>query len=424
MAVARQEQAVRRARERATKGIGLYLHIPFCQTKCAYCDFNTYAGLNHLVQDFVPALCRELRLWGEALGAVPVRSVFFGGGTPSLLTPEQISAVLDGVRTAFRLGEDAEVSAEVNPEDASVERLAGFRAAGINRLSMGVQTLDAGLLRVLTRRHSAERAVEAFRNARAAGFANLNLDLMYGLPLQTMDQWRATLERVVELRPDHLSAYCLTVEQGTPLHKSVRKGELPEPDADLAAEQYELAEAVMGEAGYRHYEISNWALRGKECSHNLIYWRNEEYLGVGPGAHSYLGGFRFATLLSPHAYLERLANAGGQPQLAAWDGVSRETLARIPTVADVEAIDVPLEMAETAMLVLRLDDGLRDAPFAERFGKGFMGCFGGVFEEMRAAGLVNITPGGGDGQVVLTARGRLLSNEVFRRLLTVRFGKK
>ncbi|MBM3946467.1 MAG: coproporphyrinogen III oxidase family protein, partial [SAR202 cluster bacterium] len=224
--------------QRRAEGIALYFHIPFCQTKCSYCDFNTYAGLNDLIPAYVRALNAEVANWGRLLDRSRVATVFFGGGTPSLLSPRQMASVMDAVRRAFALAPHAEVTAEANPEDITVERLRGFMECGVNRLSMGSQTLDRGLLKLLSRRHTAERAVEALATAREVGFRNVNLDLMYGLLLQTMEQWQATVHRVLELRPEHLSAYCLTLEEGTPLHRWVRRGSLPEPDPDLAADMY------------------------------------------------------------------------------------------------------------------------------------------------------------------------------------------
>ncbi|MSQ13661.1 MAG: radical SAM family heme chaperone HemW [Dehalococcoidia bacterium] len=405
--------------EAGAGGIALYLHIPFCQTKCSYCDFNTYAGINDLIPGFVRALCGEIAQWGRLLGGPEVETVFFGGGTPSLLSPEQLALVMDTIRGSFRLSPGAEVTTEANPEDVTRERMAGFLACGVNRVSMGVQTLDRGLLKVLGRRHTVERAGEAMKAARAAGFTSINLDLMYGLSLQTLDQWRATLQGVLALRPEHLSAYCLTLEEGTALHRWVRRGSLPEPDEDLAADMYNLAEDVLGQTGYRHYEISNWTLPGQECRHNLVYWRNGPYLGVGPGAHSHLGGYRFATGLSPHEHLRNVA---------AWETrrqtresiLSEPLLKSIPTVAEVEAIDRRLEMAETAMLALRLDEGLDLGAFEDRFGQAADDAFPGVFAEMREAGLVDITESLDGPCCVLTPRGRLLSNEVFQRLLSVR----
>ena len=292
------------------ESIGLYLHIPFCRTKCPYCDFNTYAGILPLLPSYLEALQTEVRLWGQRLGAPEVVSVFLGGGTPSLLQPGQMDRLLGVIREAFRLREDAEVSAEVNPDDVTVERIEGFLSSGVNRVSMGVQSLDRGLLEVLGRRHDDKGAIRAFRAIREAGCANVSVDLMYGLPYQTLEQWDSTLQGVLDLGPDHVSAYCLTLEEGTPMEHKARLGLLPEPDPDLAAEMYGRAEERLGSAGYDCYEISNWARPGRECRHNLVYWRNQPYLGVGPGAHSFLGGHRFRVVDSPAEYIARVGSWG------------------------------------------------------------------------------------------------------------------
>ena len=271
--------------------ISLYLHVPFCVTKCNYCDFNTYAGIEELMPEYVSAVIEEIGMWGEGLGEeVVVPTIFFGGGTPSLLPVEDVGRILSACRRSFRCEEGMEVTLESNPGDLSVEHLEGLRGVGVNRLSIGVQSFSDAHLLALTRRHSAVEAERAFGMAREAGLDNVNVDLMFGLPRQTLEEWKESVERVICLGPEHLSLYALTLEEGTPLHRDVYKRLTPEPDADLAAEMYLYAMEALGESGYGQYEISNWARWGRECKHNLVYWRNEEYLGIGAGAHSFLGG--------------------------------------------------------------------------------------------------------------------------------------
>jgi oxygen-independent coproporphyrinogen-3 oxidase len=400
-------------------GIALYIHIPFCQTRCPYCDFNTYAGLGHLIPKYLGALQREIRAWGLVLGRPTVNTVFLGGGTPSLLTPTQIGELLDSVKAAFAVHPQAEVSAEANPDDVTTERMAAFRALGVNRLSMGVQSLDDGLLNVLGRRHDSAQAEEAFRLMRSAGCSNISMDLMYGLPAQTMDQWRQTVRRLLEMAPEHVSAYCLTLEEGTPLASSVKAGRVPDPDQDLAADMYLWAEDALAAEGYLHYEISNWARPGFESRHNLTYWRNLPYLGVGPGAHSFLGGYRFANLDPPPTYIQRVSGwavleAGGAvPTL---DVVLTQ---RQGAVADVEAVDRRLEMAETVMLGLRLGEGVGVEAFRSRFGRELREVYASVLPGLEAAGLLEAAAEPAGGSVRLTDRGRLLGNEVFVRILGV-----
>jgi oxygen-independent coproporphyrinogen-3 oxidase len=397
-------------------GIALYLHIPFCQTKCPYCDFNTYAGIAHLLPSYLDALAAELRLWGGVLGHPHVNTVFLGGGTPSLLTPPQLRALLDAVREAFPVRGDAEVTAEANPDDVTAARVEGFLEAGVNRVSMGVQSLDPDLLRLLGRRHGAAEAIRAYHCLREAGCHNVSLDLMYGLPFQTLAQWQSTLAAALELAPEHLSAYCLTLEDGTPMERQVREGGIPEPDPDLAATMYEAAHEFLAHPGYRGYEISNWARHGFESRHNLTYWRNLPYLGVGPGAHSYLGGCRFGLVTAPVEYIQRVKQwAAAGPQGAGHLGAA--ALQRAPTVATLEAVDLTLEMAETLMLGLRLEEGVGFREFRERFRCDLSQVYGAVIEEVMALELAEVRGEGEARRLGLTPRGQLLGNQVFLRFL-------
>ena len=389
--------------------LALYIHIPFCETKCPYCDFNTYASIEHLIPAYMDALVGELRLWGAALDSPRVQSIFFGGGTPSYLPSEDIRRLLDTARSGFVVAGEAEITLESNPGDVTEERLATWKDSGINRLSIGVQSLDDGLLQLLGRRHSAEEATEAFRHAQAAGFDNINLDLMYGLPRQNLEQWRKTLEQTLVLHPEHLSLYCLTLEEGTPLEARVRQGVLPTPDSDLAADMYELAEGMTAQEGYQQYEISNWALPGRACSHNLTYWRNQPYLGVGPGAHSSLNGQRSANLRSPRQYIQRVHRWA--ESAIAFEGL--QAAQECGPVEMVEAIDKRLEMGETMMLGLRLAEGVAASGFKARFGVELRDTFGPPIHELEGAGLLQWD----DVSLVLTPRGRLLGNEVFQRFL-------
>ena len=392
-----------------SRSISLYVHIPFCETKCPYCDFNTYAGIESLIPGYVAALRAEIGLWGRLLGRPAVATVFFGGGTPSYLPAEDIGSLVDTVARAFDLDQVSEISLEANPGDLTPDKLAAYLDSGIDRLSIGMQSLDDRLLALLGRRHSADQAVDAFRMAVDAGYSNVSIDLMYGLPHQGIDVWERTLSSAADLRPDHISMYCLTLEASTPMEQSVRTGELPEPDADLAADMYLMAEDAMDRLGYRHYEISNWAQPGKESRHNLTYWRNEPYLGVGPGAHSYLAGHRFSNMRSPRDYTLSLEDGRRDPFTA--DPLTGEHLRAVPVVETVEYIDRRLEMAETMMLGLRLDSGVGNAAFARRFGVAPADVYPDTVEELQTAGLLALT----EGCVRLTARGRLLGNEVFGR---------
>ena len=426
--------------------IALYVHIPFCETKCPYCDFNTYAKIESLIPGYVDALRTEIELWGGLLGSPPVRTVFFGGGTPSYLPSNEISALMATVSESFALQDDAEITLEANPGDFTPDKLNHFLDAGINRLSIGVQSFDDGLLTLLGRRHSAADAVEAYRMAHDAGFDNVSIDLMYGLPHQTIDHWRESLARTGDLHPPHVSLYALTLEGGTPMEHSVSQGTLPTPDPDLAADMYAMAEHDLGALGYRHYEISNWAADGKLGLHNIVYWRNEPYLGVGPGAHSSLANHRFSNLKPPREYIRKLAECAtslattfpvsdhlrhennplaarsrGGFQTRPYSGamVTQEgnpkdahaAIRSIPVVDTIEFIDRRLEMAETMMLGLRLDTGVSVREFEARFGASPVDVYRDIFDELWPTGLVETV----DGSIRLTHKGWFLSNEVFVR---------
>jgi len=390
----------------------LYIHIPFCKTKCPYCDFNTYAGIEQLIPSYIDALIKELRLWASALGPITINTVFFGGGTPSYLTSMHIEQLLRITNSLFTVPKDAEISLESNPNDICEDKLAEWIKAGINRLSIGVQSLDDNLLRVLGRRHSKKDAIEAFRNARQSGFENINIDLMYGLPYQKIEQWQETLHYALDLEPQHLSLYCLSIEKGTPFETSVQKGFIPTPDSDLAADMYELADKLVGESGFEQYEISNWAIPGYVCHHNINYWRNQSYLGVGPGAHSHMRGRRFANIDSPRAYIQKV-KALDSSSFGSWNF---ESAIENGPIEFVEVIDERLDVAETIMLGLRLTDGIFSNDFTSRFGYDITDKFSGVIKELEQYGLLKHDTN----RLYLTPRGRLLGNEVFERFLMYR----
>jgi oxygen-independent coproporphyrinogen-3 oxidase len=377
----------------------LYLHIPFCHTRCHYCDFNTYAGILSLREPYVRALLNEIALAGE-MARLPdgsprrSRTIFFGGGTPSLLNVEQVSRVLAACRAAFALDEHAEITLEANPGTLSLERLQGLRAAGVKRLSLGSQSFDAGLLRSLGRIHTPQEITQAVHGARLTGFPSINLDFMFGLPAQTMRQWQETLDEALNLRPEHLSLYSLIIEEGTPFKTWTDEGCITPGDEDLCADMYEYAEQRLKAAGYLNYEISNWSLPGHQCEHNLTYWRNLPYIGMGAGAHSFFAGKRFSNVLDPQEYI-RLLKAN-----------------QLPVAATTEVTRLE-EMTETAFLGLRTAMGLHLPTFAERFGASFEQFVGDRLHPVEEAGLLEHE----HAWLRLSERGRLLGNEVFFRLL-------
>ncbi len=392
--------------------MGLYVHVPFCKTKCPYCDFNTYQGIENLMEPFLPALTAEIGCWGETLAHPAVKSVFFGGGTPSYLPPGHIQHILAAIQASFQVDPGAEITIEANPGDLDAAACAGILGQGVNRLSIGVQSLDSGLLNLLGRRHQASDAVQAFEAARQAGFDNVNLDLMYGLPNQSMEQWRQTLDSLTGLAPEHISLYALTLEEGTPMHRWAAEGRIPEPDPDLAADMYQYARESLAAAGYHHYEISNWSLPGRACGHNLVYWENGPYLGVGPGAHSRLGDYRFWTVLSPRDYNSKAsawADAGTQPV----DELAEPVLQGVSTLGGWERLGLETTCSETMFLGLRLLDGLDLTGASALAGVDLAKKFQAPIQECIQLGLLEQ-----EGDCLrLTESSYLIANQAFTRFL-------
>ena len=377
-------------------GPHLYLHVPFCRARCRYCDFVSYPGQEHLHQAYVRALCQEVGLvgGGGALGApVGPPTLYIGGGTPTVLPPAGLAALLEACSQALDLGA-AEVTVEANPGTVTLETLRALRSLGVNRLSLGVQSFSDQALRLLGRIHTAQEARQAYAWARRAGLPQLNLDMIFGLPGQTLGDWQRDLEGAIVLEPEHLSLYCLTLEEGTSLAQAVERGELPALDEDLAAEMVLWTEERLEAAGYQHYEISNWARPGCWSRHNIAYWRNEDYRGCGVAAHSHAGRRRWANTRSLEEYLHALQQG------------------RLP-VAEEEELDEATAMGETMMLGLRLSEGVPHAVFRQRYGVEMAAVYGPILSELVAQGLLEV-----DGRGVrLTGRGRLLGNQVFGRFL-------
>ena len=370
----------------------LYIHVPFCRRKCGYCSFISFAGREEDRAQYITALCHELR---QRLDGQRLTSIFFGGGTPSLLPLADIESILETVSRYADIAPDAEISLEANPGTIGAAYVTGLRSLGVNRLSLGVQSFDNKELAVIGRIHSTEQAKQAVDDARRAGFDNLNIDLIYGLPGQDLADWRRNLEQAIGLRPEHLSLYALSLEPECPMSLAIGDGRLPDLDADLAADMYQSAEDSLAAAGYRHYEISNWAKSGYECRHNLVYWHNQPYLGAGAAAHSLLEGRRLANTDSLDDYLRAHA-AGGM----------------LPPVMD-ERITPELRLAESVILGLRLAEGVDIAMVNNDFDTDIVELYRGPIEDMKDAGLLEQS----EGNLRLTRRGRLLSNEVFWRLL-------
>ncbi len=372
------------------RDIALYIHVPFCRRKCPYCSFVSYDHREADIPLYLSALKKEL---ARRAGGECIRSIYFGGGTPSLFSVQYLGDLISAISSLFTIDEAAEITIEANPGTINRAYLTAIRELGVNRLSMGVQSLNDRELALLGRIHTAAEARYAVQHARSSGFDNLSMDLIYGLPGQTLSDWQRTLDEAITMRPEHLSLYSLTLEEDTPMWEAIKEGSLPELDPDDSADHYELAEDLLAAQGYRHYEISNWATAGRECRHNLTYWRNMPYLGVGVAAHSCSGGHRLANTNSLDKYMDDFS------------GKSAPALD--------EEINPAMELAETIILGLRLSEGIDPDAIRRRFGIDILAHYRHQIEEMVDAGLLEQA----DGHIKLTRRGRLLSNEVFWRFL-------
>jgi oxygen-independent coproporphyrinogen III oxidase len=380
--------------------LSLYLHIPFCSTKCSYCAFNTYTHLDHLIDAFVTALAGEAAIVGRGQS---VGTIFFGGGTPSLLTPPQYERIFYAINNNFNVIGDAEISLEANPNDLNREYLAALRQIGFNRLSVGMQTVNPNELKLFNRRHDNDAVAQAMTSARGSGFDNVNLDLIYGFPHQTMESWETTLRQMLHLKPEHVSLYALGLEDGTAMKAWVETGRLPTPDDDLAADMYELASEILAAHGYEQYEISNWARPGRQCRHNLQYWLNLPYVGLGPGAHGYADGVRYSVILSPQRYIKLMEETSEDFEFPL-----------SPATDQAETIQRDGEIAETLIMGLRLtQQGIERRTFADRFGADLLDIHGGTIQRFEDHGLLSVD----DERVHLTEQGRLLSNVIFRELV-------
>lgn len=381
----------------------LYFHIPFCRKRCAYCDFNTYAGQEDLIPVYADALCREMtQIAQTAPRRLPIHTIFFGGGTPSLLSQTVWEQIFSHIHQNFDVLPGAEISLEANPGTLTPTNLTGLYQVGFNRISLGMQSAHPDELRMLERLHDPIDVIHAVEWARKAGFDNLSLDLMYGLPEQTLERWRANLEFALHLKPEHISCYNLTIETGTPFDRWRNRGLFNDPDPDLSADMYELSMDLLANLGYAQYEISNWSRGGiYSCRHNLQYWYNLPYLGIGAGAHGFAAGTRTANVPLIRTYIDHTLHSATLPfpQTTA-------TLLATP-------INRHTEMQETMMVGLRLTDaGVSAVEFETRFGEPLEKVFGKQIRQLQQQALLEIHPQNPD-RIRLTRRGRLLGNRVF-----------
>jgi oxygen-independent coproporphyrinogen-3 oxidase len=370
------------AEDRAPR-LGIYLHLPFCTGKCPYCSFNSQPARGAQLEAYLRALEREIEL--RAGNKPAADTVYFGGGTPTVFPSAALAGILRRVRAAFEVDDGAEVSIEANPESAGARALAQLREAGFNRLSVGAQSFDDNTLVALGRRHDAAQAAQAVRDARVAGWDNVSLDLMFGAPGQSPARWKATVQQAIDLRPDHVSAYCLAVEPASEFH---RRG-LTGAGEDAELEMYAAARAMLRAAGYEHYEVSNFALPGRRCRHNGKYWRGEDYIGLGAGAHSLISGLRWANAADPDEYAALLAE-GALP------------------VAYAERLSARRRMDEEFILALRTAEGASLPRLSVRCGRDAEGEYRTQMARLKGAGLARIE----GSRLALTERGMVLANEV------------
>ena len=394
------------------KELSLYVHIPFCERKCLYCDFLSFNVKRSVMDEYFHALEKEIFLYGEKYGGYTVRSVFFGGGTPSFPDAELICHTLESIRESFRVPRDAEISIEVNPASAMRDKLESFRNAGFNRLSIGAQSMNDEELKKLGRLHDSVTFLETYENARAAGFENINVDIMSALPGQSLDSYLETLEKVVRLRPSHISAYSLIVEEGTPFYDM----ELDLPDEDEDRAMYHETGRILSENGYHRYEISNYALGegdSFECYHNKVYWQRGNYLGLGLGASSMAENVRWKNTDDLAEYISGLMEesvpAASEPENTPFilPGISR----------DIENLDKKSAMEEFMFLGLRLVKGISVSEFERQFGSDIRSVYGDVIEKYTSSGHLETVWEGDSEYLRLTDEGLDVSNTVMAEFL-------
>lgn len=370
--------------------ISLYIHIPFCIRKCLYCDFPSFSGMESVFDDYVRMLCREIDETYSDYRGMEVKSIFVGGGTPSVLPPALLGRISDKIFSRFDVDSKAEITIETNPGTLDAKKLGEMKSMYFNRLSMGLQAWQDRLLKKLGRIHTADEFETNFLQARDAGFKNINVDLMFALPAQSLDDWQETLEKVMKLRPEHISAYSLIIEEGTPFFDMFDRGELKEIDEVTDRKMYYLAKEMLSDKGYKQYEISNFAKEGFECYHNKVYWRTEEYQGFGLGAHSYAGGVRFHNTYDMKEYLRG-------------EGLR----------LDKEFLSLQEKQEEFMFMGLRMNEGVSEAEFLRRFGESMDSVYGDEIKELISEELLVKK----DGRLSLTDRGVDISNSVFEKFI-------
>ena len=345
----------------------IYIHFPFCERKCPYCDFYSLSQAGHLTDQFLTALHKEIQHYSQSIPykGSSVATIYFGGGTPSLLSANQTASLLDSITRNFDICKDAEITCEANPGTLSLDKLRGYRDSGVNRLTLGIQSLNDKELRTLGRIHNFTDAMQACNLARAAGFVNFAVDLIFAIPGQSLKSWQATLEKIIDLHPEHISTYCLSFEPGTPFERSLKSGEIHAVDEEIQRDLYLLAIELLKSAGYEHYEILNYALPRFRSRHNISYWDGTTYLGLGPSAHSFNGAKRWQNIADVSGYIEKI-------------------MAGKSAVAEVEELTRSQKMLEFIMLGLRRREGIDFKKFSEHFSLEFLDLFGETISQIES----------------------------------------
>jgi oxygen-independent coproporphyrinogen-3 oxidase len=398
------------------QSVSIYIHIPFCTHRCGYCDFNTYAGVEALIPSYSQAVCQEIDLLSSAADdRLSIGTIYFGGGTPSLLSIKDFESILLSLENHFQLKESIEISLEANPGTVSRTHLKQLHSLGVNRLSLGMQSANQDELVLLERQHSFQDVINAVEWSRVVGINNLNLDLIFGLPFQGLKSWITNIEAALSLYPEHLSLYALSVEMGTPMYHKVKAGILQELDQDQLADMYETASERLADVGYTQYEISNWAQNGYNgelytCQHNLQYWRNLPYLGLGAGAHGFINQQRTVNVSKPDEYIKNMNNG-------LLHSKNEQKFPRTPATFKITPVDVDTEIGETMMMGLRLVlEGVSNHVFQQRYGIDLFHRFGDQINRLIGFGLLEWT--GEENDILrLTYRGRLLGNQVFKEFI-------
>jgi oxygen-independent coproporphyrinogen-3 oxidase len=392
----------------------IYVHIPFCKQKCHYCDFNSYPGLESLFDAYVSALIKEIdsragiraeeigaefkEMDGKADSLAPqrIQSIYFGGGTPVLIGPDRVAHIIDRIKACYDIDLEAEITIEANPEAISFDAMRLLKDAGVNRVSIGFQSLDDECLKILGRKHTASKAIASFLETREAGFDNINIDLIFGVPTQSLANWALNLEQVAALNPEHISCYALSIEEGTLLERMIDTGEVESPDEEIQADMMIYTRESLIDSGYEHYEVSNYAKPGKSCRHNLAYWNNDDYLGLGAGAHSKINGVRYANLDNPKKYIEAVGTGD-----------------RSAFIKSKNALSAEEQLGDAIFLGLRKINGININEFKKRYGCDILKVYVNEIEELARDGLLVVS----EDVIRLSGKGILLGNEVFARFV-------